>query len=663
MANGMRGPRPMQKKQRLYEPPKSLKEVPGYLGRVIGGFFARLFYIVRLVWETSPFLFCLMALLCVASGVLPVVLALISRDLLNAVNDALITNGVDLHGEMLSSVFGWLGGVAYFILWQFLFQLLNRVVSSMRTTVNNMTGEMVSNHIKLKIMQKAKTVDLASFDNPAFYERLENANREAGMRPISILTATFDVIAACISAVSFIVLLSNIGWIAPVAVLLLAAPTAIINYTFRNKGFWYMRFRSKERRQMNYYANTVTDKDRAAELRIMNLSDTFIGKYEETFKTYFKGLKKLILQEGFWQVMGGLISRLTEAVLFFYVAYHVVNGSLTVGDYSLYAGALTSIGGYAMTMISATAVIYEGTLFIENVREFMKEEVHILPSVETPLIPARHIPHTVTFENVSFRYPGTDRDVIKNLSVTLRGGEKVVLVGLNGAGKTTLIKLLTRLYDPTEGRILLDGHDLREYDPRALYDLFGIIFQDFGKYALTVGENIAIGDVSRGYDPEAVKGAAEKGNAASFIGDLKEGYGTPLMRWFEEEGTELSIGQWQKLSIARAFYKDSDILILDEPTASLDALAEQEVFSQIAALSENKLVVFVSHRLSSATTADHILVIDNGTLTEYGDHETLMAKGGTYHTLFTAQASRYMSSDRTETHDPPLPYQEDPGSI
>lgn len=634
---------PMPKKQRLYDPPKSIREVPKYIGQVVGGFFARLFYIVALVWESSPWLLILMCLLCLANGLLPVVGALISRDLLNAVNEVLLSHDINIGESMLDSLWGILGGVAFFILLQFGYQFLRKIVGRLQTTVNSLAGEMVSNHIKLKIMHKAKTVDLGSYDDPAFYERLENANREAGMRPIMILTASLDCIASVISALSFIVLLANIGWVAPVLVLLLAAPTAIINYVFRHRGFWYVRWHSKERRQMNYYSGVVTNKDLVKELRLQGLSDTFIGKYQGAFGNYFKGMKKLILQEGMWQVIGGLISLLADAVLFFYVAYQVVYGGLSVGDYSMYAGALTSIGSYATTVIAATATIYEGTLFIENVRAFMKEEVKIVPSVAEPLVPARHEPHTITFEHVSFRYPNTDRDVIKDLSVTIHSGERIVLVGLNGAGKTTLIKLITRLYDPTEGRILLDGHDIREYEPKALYDLFGIIFQDFGKYALTVEENIALGDIHKPKDMGSIAKAAESAGV-DFIDTLRAGYDTPLMRYFEEEGTELSHGQWQKLSIARAFYKDSDILILDEPTASLDAIAEKEVFDRIAELSGNRLVVFVSHRLSSATIADKILVIDAGKLVECGNHHELMAKGGVYHNLFTTQAARYQTS-------------------
>ena len=234
--------------------------------------------------------------------------------------------------------------------------------------------------------------------------------------------------------------------------------------------------------------------------------------------------------------------------------------------------------------------------------------------------------HTIEFVDVTFRYPGTQRDVLKNVSFTIKPGETLALVGLNGAGKTTLIKLLTRLYDPTAGQILLDGKDLRDYDVKSLYQTFGIIFQDFGKYALTVEENIRLGDIHSNAPMEKVEYASRQSTAEAYISNLPGGYGTPLMRIFERDGLELSIGQWQKLAIARAFYADSDIMILDEPTASLDPMAEQEIFNQFDRLRNNKTTVFVSHRLSSATIADQIIVIENGCLIEKGSHRELMTR-------------------------------------
>ena len=274
----------------------------------------------------------------------------------------------------------------------------------------------------------------------------------------------------------------------------------------------------------------------------------------------------------------------------------------------------------------------------------MKEEPKIVPSIDPPRKVARGVGHTIVFDNVSFRYPGTDHDVLNNINITIDPDESVVLVGLNGAGKTTLIKLLMRLYDPTGGVIKLDGHDIREYDVKALYDMFGIVFQDYGKYAVSVRENIALGEITKKIDDAEIKKAAQNSNANDFIEKLPEKYDTPLMRYFEEKGIELSIGQWQKIAIARAFYSDSDILILDEPTASLDAIAEQEIFTLFETLRKGKTSIFVSHRLSSATTANKIVVINNGTVEETGTHAELMKNRGEYFKLFSTQAKRYQEN-------------------
>ena len=604
--------------------------------QMIDGFFGHLLYIVRLVYEAKPAILFAMVLLCIANGVLPVLGAYLSAGLLNEVAK-MISGGSPLLD--FTALFGT--AVLAMLITYFVFQFIQRVLGRISSMVNSLAGELVVNHIKLMIIEKAKEIDLSSFDRPEFYEKLENANREAGMRPLQILNAVFNLISTVISAVTFVVILIGLHPLAPVVIVILAIPGAIVNYNFRRKNFWYMRHHSKERRQMNYFSDLMVNKDLAKEVRLMGTADTFIAKYKQAFSAYFKGIRRLILKEGFWQSMVSLLSLTANLLVFSYTVYHVVNANGAIGDYSLYTGALTSIAGCVSTIVGATATIYEGTLFIDNVMTFMKEPSFIVPSVEDPRIPTRHTPHTIEFRDVSFRYPGMDRDVLSHINLRFDHDEIVVLVGLNGAGKTTLIKLLTRLYDPTEGIILLDGVDIREYDIRELYQLYGIIFQDFGRYAMSVEDNIAIGDVSREKNREDVVRAARQGNADDFVQKLADGYDSPLMRHFEENGIELSGGQWQKLSVARAFYKDSDILILDEPTSALDALAEQEVFHEFSQLSKNKISVFVSHRLSSATMADKIVVIDGGTVTEVGSHTDLMAKKGTYYLLFSTQASRY----------------------
>ncbi len=624
------------------EKPKKLSELPGYILKKTKGFFSRLFYIFSLVWQSAPLILVAMVILCALDGILPVFGAYISSYLLNEIADLITEKNL---GIISSDAIEAMRPLVFLFVLNLVYLFLKKLLTKVSTMVTGIAGELVVNHIKLLLIGKAKTLDARSFDDPGFYEKLENANREANMRPISILNATFSLISAVISAVSFVIVLSGLSPLAPIVIILAALPTAVVSLIYRNKNFRYIRFHSKERRQMQYYSSLMVDKDRVQEIKILGLSDTFTSKYKAAFSQYYKGLKRLIVREGVTQIAVSLVTTAVNCMLFVYIAYTVIFGGGRVGDYSLYSGALTSITGYVATLMTATVTIYEGTLFIDNMIEFMKEKREIVPSTDTPVIPERGVPHTVEFKNVSFKYPGMDRYVLRNVNLTFEQSDSVVLVGLNGAGKSTLIKLLTRLYDPTEGAIYLDGRDLREYDVEALYDIFGIIFQDFGRYAETVGENIRFGDVQRAYDEDGIAAAAMRSGASVFIDAFPKGYDTPLTRMFEDSGRELSVGQWQKLSVARAFYKNSEILILDEPTAALDPLAEQEVFNQFANLAKGKIAVFVSHKLSSAVSASKIVVIDGGTVAEIGNHEELMALGGRYHELFSTQAKRYAGGE------------------
>ena len=624
------------------EKPKSIKEVPSYIAKKIKGFFSRLFYIFSLVWQSAPMVLIAMIALCLFDGVLPVIGAYITSDLLNGISELITANNAGIISE---DAFSAMRPLIFLFVLNLIYLFMKRVVTRVSTMVTGIAGELVVNHIKLAIMTKARTLDTASFDNPVFYEKLENANREANMRPIGILNATFSLISALISSVSFVAVLSTLSPLAPIVIILAAVPGGIVSIIYRNRNFRYIRFHSKERRQMNYYSSLLVNKDRVQEIKILGLSDTFIAKYREAFAKYYSGLKGLIVKEGMTQIGVGFVSTILNSVLFIYIAYSVIFEGGRIGDYSLYSGALTSITTYVATLLTSTVTIYEGTLFINNMIEFMKEESDIVPTEEKPLIPERGAPHTIEFRNVSFRYPGVDRYVLRDVNLKFEHSESVVLVGLNGAGKSTLIKLLTRLYDPTEGEIYLDGEDLRKYDVKALYNMFGIIFQDFGRYADTISENIKYGDVDGNWSDEDVVMAARRAGAEEFINRLPDKYDTPLTRMFEDNGHELSVGQWQKLSVSRAFIKNSDILILDEPTASLDPLAEQEVFDQFAKLSKDKIAVFVSHKLSSAVSASKIVVIDGGTVAEVGNHEELIALHGRYYELFTTQARRYAGMD------------------
>ncbi|MBR6108468.1 MAG: ABC transporter ATP-binding protein [Clostridia bacterium] len=610
--------------------PKGIKEVPAYIGRVVANFFSRLFYIFRLVWDTKRSLLFIMVFMAVFNGVMPVIGSIIGAQIINKLADA------------YSGALAAFGVIAVLLILQFAYTFINQAISRLYATVTSVSGEQVSNHVKMLIMEKAKEVDMVSYDSPDFYARMENANREAGMRPIQIMSSTFSVLSTVISIVSYVIVLFAVSWWSPWLIILVSIPTTIVNFVYKKKNVNYMFFRSKSRRQMDYYASTMIDKDLVKEIRMFDLGDTFTDKYKATFDDYYKGLRKLRIEETLWGLGAAVVTSVVYCLLYIFLARGVFRHEFAVGDFSLYTGAITAIGAGVSSFIASTANIYEGTLFIENLISFLNEKPTIVPSLPEPRHVERGTGHTIQFKNVFFRYQGMERDVLKDINLTINEGETVVIVGLNGAGKTTLVKLLTRLYDPSRGTVLLDGHDIKEYDVKELYDMFGMIFQDFGKYAVTAGENIVFGDIERKAGPEEVRDAAKKSGADVYIEKLDNGYDTPLMRYFEANGAELSIGQWQKLAIARAFYSDSDILILDEPTASLDPMAEQEIFNQFNELRHNKTSIFISHRLSSATIADTILVMEDGRIVEKGSHKELMEMRGKYYTLFSTQAARYV---------------------
>ena len=617
-------------------PPKNLGDVSRYLKQLLGGFFTRFAYIVNLVWDTGHWILFLLSFIALFKGVTPVIGALISQGVLNELQS--VIRGTSPNVDFFSSK------VFTLLIFLFVYRIILGIINNISTAMNRVAGEQVVKQVKLKMMNKSKELDLASFDNPAFYEKMENASQEAGNRPLMILSQTFGIFSTVIEFVSYLVILFAVPdlRIATLVIIAVSIPSAIINFVYRRKNFRYMRHRSKERRQMNYYSGLLTDKDMIKEIRIFGLADVFIDRFMDVFRVYYKGLRNLIFAENGWHALVSVISGLTNLVFYIIIAMQVFSGRIMIGDYTLYTGAIASVATCIATLISSFGSIYEGTLFIDNLMSFMNEKPTVTPRLAKPLQVDRAKPHTIEFSHVSFRYPGMNKNILTDINLTINRGETVALVGLNGRGKTTLIKLLTRLYDPTRGKILLDGRDIKDYRLDSLYSTFGIIFQDFGKYAVTVSENIQFGDINKQADMQAVRDSAQRSAAGEYIDRLPRGYDTPLMRIFEPTGTELSLGQWQKLAIARAFYSDSQIMILDEPTASLDAIAEREIFSQFDQLRRDKTTIFVSHRLSSATIADKIIVLDGGRIAQQGTHSQLMETGGLYKELFTTQASRYI---------------------
>mgnify|MGYP002577381886 FL=1 len=618
-------------------PPRSVGDVPRFLKELLGGFFKRFFYIVGIVWQTGHWILFLMTFLALFNGLTPVIGALLSKEIINEMQAANTPVSEFFHSRIFM-----------LLIYLFIYRVLKRLALTAGTAVDNLSGELVIKQIKLRIMNKSHELDLQYFDLPEFYEKLENANREAGMRPIQVITKTFTAASTLIELISYIAVMATSPGLGLAAFIIMAVslPSAIISFIYRKRNFNYKRRRSKDRREMNYYSDVLVNKDIVKEVRIFGLTDFFADKFKKVFGEYFKGLRTLILSESLWQIALGIVSVIVNLFFCGIVALRVLSGEIMLGDYTLYTGAIMSIATCIATLISTSAGVYEGTLFIDNLMYFMNKSPGIVPTVTPGAKVKRDAPHTIEFKNVSFHYPGSERCVLQNINITFSPGQTTVLVGLNGAGKTTLIKLLTRLYDPTDGVILLDGRDIREYDLESLYGMFGIIFQDFGRYAVTVGENISFGDLSLTPSHDSLMVAARQSNADGFIEKLPQGIDTPLTRQFERTGSELSGGQWQKLAIARAFYSRSDILVLDEPTASLDPLAEQEIFNEFDRLRSGKMSIFVSHRLSSATTAGQIIVLEGGRVVEKGTHKELMEQKGKYYNLFSVQAKRYVEGTK-----------------
>lgn len=618
-------------------PPRSVGDVPRFLKELLGGFFKRFFYIVGIIWQTGHWILFLMTFLALFNGLTPVIGALLSKEIINELQAANTPVSEFFHSRIFM-----------LLIYLFIYRVLKRLALTAGTAVDSLSGELVIKQIKLRIMNKSHELDLQYFDLPEFYEKLENANREAGMRPIQVITKTFTAASTLIELISYIAVMATAPGLGLAAFIIMAVslPSAIISFIYRKRNFNYKRRRSKDRREMNYYSDVLVNKDIVKEVRIFGLTDFFADKFKKVFGEYFKGLRTLILSESLWQIALGIVSVIVNLFFCGIVALRVLSGEIMLGDYTLYTGAIMSIATCIATLISTSAGVYEGTLFIDNLMYFMNKSPGIVPTVTPGAKVKRNAPHTIEFKNVSFHYPGSERCVLQNVNITFSPGQTTVLVGLNGAGKTTLIKLLTRLYDPTDGVILLDGRDIREYDLESLYGMFGIIFQDFGRYAVTVGENISFGDLSLTPSHDSLMEAARQSNADGFIEKLPQGIDTPLTRQFERTGSELSGGQWQKLAIARAFYSRSDILVLDEPTASLDPLAEQEIFNEFDRLRSGKMSIFVSHRLSSATTAGQIIVLEGGRVVEKGTHKELMEQKGKYYNLFSVQAKRYVEGTK-----------------
>ncbi|MFC1525704.1 ABC transporter ATP-binding protein [Candidatus Latescibacterota bacterium] len=480
---------------------------------------------------------------------------------------------------------------------------------------------------------------IALFEDPRFHDALENARRGANCG--GILNMLSDLLVQICVLISTAVLLGRYHPLAPVLVFATAIPRVSLHYLFMAREWSVWRSGAPESRRMAHYSEIATGDEYAKEVRLFRLGDTFVALFRREFSELHGRLHRVRLGRAGWNVLTALCAATGAGAVYAYLAVKAGTGQVTVGDLVLYTGLLFALHGNLMSFTNAVNYGYRSLLDLSLYFEFMDRtpELPVLPE-GSGLRVARPMTGSIALEGVSFTYPGTDKAVLSDIDLEIPAGQTTALVGANGAGKTTLVKLLTRLYDPTAGRILLDGTDLREYDVDDLRQAFGVVLQDFVHYHLTVRENIGFGQVEALADDGRLERAARQGGASEVISHLPEGLDTVLGREFPE-GTELSGGEWQKVAISRGFMRDSEILILDEPTAALDARSEEALYERFAELVHGRTALFISHRLATVRMADRIAVLDGARLVELGSHGELMSLGGRYARLFTMQAERY----------------------
>jgi ATP-binding cassette, subfamily B, bacterial len=497
---------------------------------------------------------------------------------------------------------------------------------------------LMGQRVNVLILEKALTLDLRQFEDSEFYDKLTNARREASVRPLSLVSRTFGLVQNALSLITYGILLINFSVWAVVGLILAAMPVFIAETKFAGEAFRLFSWRAPETRQQHYLENLLAREDFVTEVKLYQLGEMLLGRYRNLFNQLYGEDRDLTLRRGLWGYLLSLVSTGAFYLAYAWIVLETVLGKISLGDMTMYltvfrqgqstfSNALTSIGG-----------MYEDNLYLSNLYDFLEEEV---PKSWGKATTGLNPQDGIRFENVSFTYPGSSKPALRNISLHLKPREKLAIVGENGSGKTTLIKLLTRLYTPDSGQIFLDGLDLQEWDVDVLRRRIGVIFQNFVRYQFTVGENIGVGDVEHLENKNYWQIAAQKGMAESFIDQLPQSFQTQLGRWFKG-GQELSGGQWQKIALSRAFMRSqADILVLDEPTSAIDAQAEFEIFNHFRAVTQNQMVLLISHRFSTVRMADKILVIEDGKVIEHGTHEELLEVGGRYAKLFLLQAAGY----------------------
>jgi ATP-binding cassette subfamily B protein len=582
-----------------------------------------------LVWQASRGAALVMAAVTLVSGLLPISQAWVAKLIVDEVVAA-VTNGV---GAQVA-----FDAVLPYLLIEFGLLAASTAMNQVRSLAEHMLNARLGNTINAAIIRKSLALDLQFFEDAQFYDKLQNARRESNWRAMSIINTSFTLIQNMITLASFAVGLLAFSPLVALVLFGATIPSFIVQTRYSRLTFRLLTWRAPEARRMSYLEHLLTVDSSAKEIKLFGLGEPLLGRYQELFWKFYREDETLARRRSVLSLLWGLVASASYYGAYAWIVWRTVSGTITIGDMTFYLTLFRQSQSTFQGLFYNAGQLFESGLFLENLFGFLNLTPQMITGKGRKV--PRPIAQGIEFRGVSFRYPDREEYALRDVNLVVRPGEKIALVGANGAGKTTLIKLLTRLYDPTEGEILLDGVDLREYELDDLRQSIGVIFQDFVRYQVSARENIGFGQIGELENEARILSASERGGADEVVAKLPKGYDTVLGRWFEK-GAELSGGQWQKIALGRAFMRDSEVLVLDEPTAALDAEREYEIFQRFRELTAGRIAFLISHRFSTVRMADRIVVIEGGTLTEVGTHHDLLELDGTYARLFNMQAEGY----------------------
>src|SRR2546427_1663270 len=635
------------------EGPKDLRGRWRNLKQSVGGTAAALPRVIRLVWDASPAITTGLFAVTVVAGIIPAISAYISKLLVNAV-----VLGIEVHnhpntvadavrfdfGPFRTPVFTVINGIIFIAVLQLLIFALIAFLSTARNITQQLLQNAVSMRIQLMVMEKAASLDLAFYEDPASYDLLRRAQTDSINRPVLMISTAFGLVQTGLTFVTMIALLVIVSPLLALLALLSPVPAFIADTRYGWRGYNIARWGSRLLRRMNYLVTLLTTDSYAKEVKLFGLGRYFIDRYRLIGTAYYGRQRRQVVRRYLVGFLWGNLSTIATSVTYLYVALQAIIGKLTLGDLTLYTTAAQSVQNSIQGILGGFSGMYEHNLYLSNLFELM-ETTSALPAPANPVAVPNPVRGEITFDHVSFAYPGATENALTDLSFTVDAGETIAIVGRNGAGKTTLFKLICRLYDPSGGRILIDGIDIRDFEPAELRRQIGAMFQDYVDYQATASENIGLGNVPEIGNRDAVVSASKQAGSDELIATLPAGYDTALGKWFDA-GVNLSGGEWQKVALARAFMReDARILLLDEPTSALDAQAEYDLFERLRSLTHGRTAVYISHRFSTVRRADRIIFLEHGRLVEEGTHEALIKLNGRYARLFRMQAAAYTGED------------------